>query len=298
MKLNSIVGPLKLPFYYAKLLLLIAQCKCLLLLAVIRNRSRSRWVVTRPEMPSPFSALYKICHRLGYRITNNVQQANDLVVAWEDATVRRPDQALERLALSHHVLNQGCTDISKRHVARVFGEVFGYSLEVDPQTYRGLMVRKSDANAPHDGVIMTGPVDNDHPDLVYQKLVDNVVDEFVEDLRLPVFGDIIPYCLFKRMPIRDRFTNDTGHAMICEVGDLLTQKEIANVLRFCRAVGLDYGELDVLRDNKDGRIYVVDVNNTPFGPLDRHIQVRYYFDPTSWECLERMTRAFQEAFIR
>ena len=32
-----------------------------------------------------------------------------------------------------------------------------------------------------------------------------------------------------------------------------------------KKMSVDYGELDVLRD-KDGRIYVVDVNNTPAGP--------------------------------
>ena len=38
------------------------------------------------------------------------------------------------------------------------------------------------------------------------------------------------------------------------------------MLRFARALGIDYGELDILRDRDDGRIYIVDVNNTPFGP--------------------------------
>ena len=32
-----------------------------------------------------------------------------------------------------------------------------------------------------------------------------------------------------------------------------------------RKLGIDYGEFDVLRD-KDRRIYVVDANNTPYGP--------------------------------
>lgn len=31
-------------------------------------------------------------------------------------------------------------------------------------------------------------------------------------------------------------------------------------------MGLDYGELDILRNNLDGRIYVVDVNKTLWGP--------------------------------
>ena len=35
---------------------------------------------------------------------------------------------------------------------------------------------------------------------------------------------------------------------------------------FCRTIGLDMGEIDVLRDNATGRIYIVDVNSMPFGP--------------------------------
>jgi len=31
-------------------------------------------------------------------------------------------------------------------------------------------------------------------------------------------------------------------------------------------MALDYGELDVLRNKNDGKIYIVDVNNTPQGP--------------------------------
>lgn len=36
--------------------------------------------------------------------------------------------------------------------------------------------------------------------------------------------------------------------------------------RACRIMGLDYGELDVLRDTEDGKLYVADVNNTPWDP--------------------------------
>ncbi|MDQ6770676.1 MAG: hypothetical protein M3Z54_11900, partial [Gemmatimonadota bacterium] len=31
-------------------------------------------------------------------------------------------------------------------------------------------------------------------------------------------------------------------------------------------IGMDFGELDVLRDRNSGKIYVVDANNTPAGP--------------------------------
>ena len=49
---------------------------------------------------------------------------------------------------------------------------------------------------------------------------------------------------------------------------VLKPDEVERLLEFCGAIGLDYGELDVLLDNGDGRIYVVDVNKPP---TDRRI---------------------------
>ena len=298
MKHRSAVTWLKLPFYYGKLILLIAQCKALLLLETLRRRARGNWIVTRPDLPSPYTAFYKIAHRLGYRLTNDARHAGDLVIAWEDATIRREDRALETLAAEQRVLNRDCKDISKRQVAKVFADVFGYSLEVDPQSHAGPMVRKSDTNAPHDGAIVLGPIGGDRTGQVYQKVVNNITGPDVQDIRLPVFGEFLPFCLLKRMPLEHRFTNEKGTAAIREVSELLSNEEQALILRFCRAIGLDFGELDVLRDVDDGRIYIVDVNNTPYGPLDRGVQVRWYFDALAWDALNRMSAAFLQAFDR
>ena len=35
---------------------------------------------------------------------------------------------------------------------------------------------------------------------------------------------------------------------------------------FCADFQLDFGELDILRDNKTQRIYIIDVNKTPYSP--------------------------------
>ena len=43
-------------------------------------------------------------------------------------------------------------------------------------------------------------------------------------------------------------------------------EEAGLLLRFVDAIRLDYGELDVVRDSVDGRIYVVDANRTPVRP--------------------------------
>ncbi len=265
-------------------------------------------MVTRPDFPSPHSAFYKICHRLGYRITTDARRAGDLVVAWEDATIRRADPALEALAARQRVLNYRCVDIGKQRMAEVFEEVFGYGLAVNPAEYHGLMLRKANANAAHDGKVLSGPIADASSEFTYQKLVDNVVDGFLEDLRLPVSGEIFPYCMRKRVPLKDRFTLASGTGTIYPAGEVFTAEEIAKLSQFCQTVGLDYGEMDVLRDSKDGRIYIVDVNNTPYGPSSRwarkpgswktHLPRGWYLDATSWRTLDRLAEGFEQAFCR
>ena len=48
--------------------------------------------------------------------------------------------------------------------------------------------------------------------------------------------------------------------------ELFSIAEQALLLGFARAMDLDYGELDVLRDEPSGLIYVVDANRTPSRP--------------------------------
>ena len=43
-------------------------------------------------------------------------------------------------------------------------------------------------------------------------------------------------------------------------------EEAANIIAFTRGLGLEFGEMDVLSDRTDGRIDIVDANNTPWGP--------------------------------
>jgi hypothetical protein len=56
---------------------------------------------------------------------------------------------------------------------------------------------------------------------------------------------------------------------LCPVEEALSAEEIRNIRKFARSIGLDYGELDVLRDRDDGRTYIVDANKTPTGPSYR-----------------------------
>ena len=127
-------------------------------------------------------------------------------------------------------------------------------------------------------------------DRVYQKLINNCHnDEFVFDMRVPVFKKTIPFVHLKYKPINDRFSLSIKGTLE-EVNNVLTPEEVKNILHFCENIGLDYGELDILRNKSDGKIYIVDVNNTPT------IHLAGLTNQQKHESFIRMSNAFNEAF--
>jgi hypothetical protein len=166
-------------------------------------------------------------------------------------------------------LNGGCRGTDKRTVERVFEATFGYALAVDPTTHRGPCVAKSNVGSTHDGRVVECPIAEADPALAYELLVDNRAGpgaDAVLDLRVPVVGGEVPFVYLKRRPLGARFGNSNSAVALAEPGDVLLDGELERLGAFCRAMGLDLGELDVLRDRGSGRVYVVDANPTAWGP--------------------------------
>jgi hypothetical protein len=158
--------------------------------------------------------------------------------------------------------NGRCRDISKTHVESLHVEVFGYGAGVDPNTYHGDVFVKSNDNALHDGRIVRGPIADPQPDTVYQRAIRNTQpDGTREDIRVPVVGAHIPFVYLVYRRLGDRIGGrEMGRTRLIPVEAALGADEVDVVLRLCQRIGLDFGELDILRDQGDGRIYVVDVN--------------------------------------
>src|SRR5258708_17783148 len=170
------------------------------------NKNKS--VLFYPQKPFAMHIIFKICHVLGYRITTNPRAKAELIVNYEDTTFRHADETLKDLAAQRLVLNYRCKDISKNKVDAVFTKVFGYSLMVDPLTYHGSCVKKSNVNALHDGVIISCPVKTVDADFVYQIVINNQIDsETVQDIRAPIAKDYIPFVYLKARSLHDRFSN-------------------------------------------------------------------------------------------
>jgi hypothetical protein len=236
--------------------------------------------------------VWKICAELGLRVTHEPSQRTALAVLWKDATSIGPlDAALP--VTSVPVINGSCRDISKANVSRHFSAVFGYSCDVDPLTYSGPCVEKSNLNALHDGRIVTCPAAAPRAGSVYQRVINNVVEgDLVEDIRVPVVNGTVPFVYLKYRPAAARFDSNKNRAIrLCDAQEVLCAEEIRTIGKFTRSIGLDYGELDVLRDRDDGRIYIVDANKTPAGPSYRLRQADFR------RAVSLLAAAFRDQFL-
>jgi hypothetical protein len=262
---------------------------------------RRRRALFYPDKPKSFFVIYKILQFLGYHITADPSKRFDIAVNWQNSLDGNPflpiEPALSELAHTRptaEFLNMQCNDVSKKRVSTVFEKTFGYALTVDPQTYSGKCVMKLNGNGLHVGHIIDCPSALQENDFVYQKLIHNELDNgLVEDVRVPIFRNQIPFVYLKYRPVDERLV-DRKHtntrAVIAEVSDVLSAEELEKIMEFCRTIGLDYGEIDILRDRDERRIYIVDVNNNPAGPPEP------ISEEDSRTAIGRLAQAFQEAF--
>jgi hypothetical protein len=264
----------------------------------LRGKGRVKTIYVYPHLPSKRSTISRIARHLNYNLTNRDSRwllgNPDVAVYWEYQTFRTEFEPLERLATFNgtKVINLHSRDISKNYVDQKFAEIFSYSTFVDPLIHEGLLVEKGDINALHDGRVITGPITEKNPEKVYQIVIDNRVDgDWVKDIRIPIYGTHIPFVYLKYRKISERFKNTTEKTEMKDVEEVLSSDEIDMVKRFCQNIRLEHGELDVLRDNTSGRLYVVDVNNTPQSPpanCSKEIHNR---------SISLMSKAFEKTFL-
>lgn len=220
-----------------------------------------------PELPYSVYVAPKVCYFLGRRLTGDLMGSGETLIYWMDQTYRPKLNRSELPLTINKIVNEECWDISKSHLDKVHSQIFGYCLGVDPLRYHGTGVVKSDLNAKHDGKEMEFPLQSVDPSAVYQICIDNVKENgMVEDIRIPIFNGTAPFVYLKYRPRISRFSNVNHRVVIADLNDVLDDEEKELVFGLTRRMGLDYGELDCLRDSRDGKIYVVDINSTPAGP--------------------------------
>lgn len=228
---------------------------------------------TYADSPMPRGAVaHVLCRLLGGKMVAcnaprpGAASAYDVAFRYNRAT--RPGPAANSPFAEEPVINAQCTDVRKCTVNAAFEAVFGYSVGVDPTRHCGPMVVKSNENGTHDGRVVEGPMAPEavSGDVAYQKVVNNRVGRQVMDYRVPVHGSMIPLVYRKYRPDTHRFRSFSTHTALERPEAVFSRDERTGILQVADRLGMDFGEMDVLRDASDGRVYVVDANPTPWGP--------------------------------
>lgn len=249
-------------------------------------------IVCLPHFPSRRSALYKLCRYKKYNITNKPSSNADVAVYYDYNNDRKEYYLLDPYIGKIPTINYKSRDISKKNVDKNFKETFGYSSFVNPFTYKGPCVKKNDVNAMHDGTIIQCPVDHKDEAFVYQIALDNLAENGMhEDVRIPVIGGEIPLVFLQYRPQHDRFRTAI-EGKIRETEEILSQWEIDQIKTLTKKMNLDFGEMDAIRHKQDGKLYIIDINDTPSS------RARLFPGKTFEIFLKRQGRIFEKIFLR
>ncbi len=222
-----------------------------------------------PQRPSEKYTMGLLCAMSRCRLCADLAHPHDVMLKFDASTYSEPSMIWKGFPDAKQAINGMCFNISKAYVETVFEQVFGYSLRVDPLTYTGQIIEKSNANGLRDVSVLDGPLQADavREGYVYEKILETLLDDgsFFVEHRVPIINGCIPYVALKHLLPESRFKY--AHKVeIVAPGAVFDAAEQANMLRMAGEMCLDVGELDVLRHKGDGRIYVVDVNNTAWLP--------------------------------
>ncbi|MGE4033592.1 MAG: hypothetical protein AB7F91_05325, partial [Parvularculaceae bacterium] len=117
---------------------------------IVKGREPRARISFFPKKPRSYYAIWPVCQLADVKIVDDPAEA-DLHFYFEDREFRTaPLPAPFQTSSNRPAFNVGCHDIRKSVVSRVFEEVFGYSLTIDPRTHRGEAVEKSELNGKHD----------------------------------------------------------------------------------------------------------------------------------------------------
>ena len=208
-----------------------------------------------------------ILHHLDYSVTLTPEQPFDVAVLWEDKTFVEVPETLRSIAQHKPVINIDCIDISKRRVEQAIKTTFNLQTFIDPLTYQGKCIKKPDGNAIRHGFVVECPQAKVDDDWVYQRIIETRVGGFQIEYRTPVILGEIPVVYESR---RDYPTDDIRDCQRHQVTPKLPQEifspqEINAILQFSREIGMDLGELDIMRCAIDGQLYIIDANKTAAG---------------------------------
>ncbi len=238
------------------------------LIYAVQRLWRRDYIVVSPAVPRRLYSFWKLGMLAGIRL---VPEGTELGPKFGAplARMRHFDRTWDGGALPGYV-NGRCTDISKSHVDRIFQQVFGYSTKIDPTRFQGQAVIKSEENFAGGGAFVECPIlqGEVQPGMIYQVLVDNqVARDRVEEYRASIIGGRITDVMIKYRDVarrlKGRGSGGSKGSSLHSAEQVFTVRQIRQIEEFCKRIGIDFGELDVLPDIDEARLYILDANKTP-----------------------------------
>lgn len=243
------------------------------------------------------STTYFMLRKAGVEMSNKLNGKYDVGIYWDPRMdINKQTPKLKQNGKKIKLINLFLVDTAKGFVAESFEQHFKYGYKVDPTTFNGYCISKHNGNGTKSCFFLKCPIEANEifKDHSYQKIIDYTDKKdpnTLYELRIPIVGGIIPCVLFKTRNRGLRFTSKNRSIQIVNPLKYLTEEECNKIITYCRYIGLELGEIDVLRSHEDGRIYIIDVNNTSWWPpnklgdVDRNI------------VLNLMWNAFLESFL-
>lgn len=243
------------------------------------------------------STTYFMLRKAGVEMNNKLNGKYDVGIYWDPRMdINKQTPKLKQNGKKIKLINLFLVDTAKGFVAESFEQHFKYGYKVDPTTFNGYCISKHNGNGTKSCFFLKCPIEANEifKDHSYQQIIDYTDKKdpnTLYELRIPIVGGIIPCVLFKTRNRGLRFTSKNRSIQIVNPLKYLTEEECHKIITYCRYIGLELGEIDVLRSHEDGQIYIIDVNNTSWWPpnklgdVDRNI------------VLNLMWNAFLESFL-
>ena len=212
------------------------------------------------------SMVRRIAQELGYSLT---PQENDTgivgAIKWEPNRVGKTEYHLSYY--SGFIANNHTCNISKTPMGNSFEKVFGYNINVNPEEYEGLVVKKSNGQGRHNGKIIQCPISKPKP-ACYQIFLNWRTRDglYLKEYRIPVIGGEVPFVYYKKKTEEQKWKAGCAELEILPTPKAFSTEELAKINQFCDEINLDFAAIDIMRHPDTNKMYIIDVNNTPWGP--------------------------------
>lgn len=219
----------------------------------------------------------KVAYVLDYLGIKTIEKPAELNFHWDYKDVNEGHEGW---------INGRCKNVEKWYVDKIFTEVFGYSSLVDPSK-PGICVRKDNKQFSHSGMLMATPCKIEEG-YIYQRYINNVIGDWREVIRILIAKKDILILIKKQ---KNLIFDKGDYSSVRPDWELksINFREKENIIEFADKIGLDWGEMDAIRDKE--KLYVIDVNNIPgYQALDKLGNDRNRF-------LKELSEMFRKNFL-